>query len=393
MEENSTVPTISKKPWIAVLLTLLTPGLGHFYSGQIRKAIWINIGVWVLSLAGWFIPFLRYFGGLLTFACLAFAYTVFILIDSAVTARRSKLVERKRYDRWYTYLLIVVGFLLLFELVYEPAKEKFAKYQFAASLSYAMLPTLAPGDKFAWEKTSSITKNDIAVFGFSDDPNSLYVFRCVAEPGDRLDVRQGLVYINGKLSDSPERLKFQYSIRTNGNCLNLPKLGELGFEELISPTPQDYVGNLTIRQVEILKNLYKSINVTPLFAQSGEPKDDIFPFSTKLSWNVDFYGPLTLPRKGETVTIDAKNAPLYGAIIRQCENESVVEFDQQGLLLINGLRISTYTFKHGYYFMLGDSRHNAGDSRIKGVVPDSLVRGKVLYKWWSGDRNSIGDVL
>ncbi len=36
----------ARRPWVAVVLTLLTPGLGHLYAGAPRRAL----GFWLLSL-------------------------------------------------------------------------------------------------------------------------------------------------------------------------------------------------------------------------------------------------------------------------------------------------------------------------------------------------------
>jgi signal peptidase I len=55
--------------------------------------------------------------------------------------------------------------------------------------------------------------------------------------------------------------------------------------------------------------------------------------------------------------------------------------------------VSSYQFKHSYYFMMGDNRHNSEDSRFYGPVPDNLIKGKALYLWWADDKSRIGKRL
>jgi signal peptidase I len=349
-------------------------------------------GLWIYFLIIWFLPIMNNFIGLIIIFLIGQVFYFYILVNAISTAKKLKIVEPKSYDKWYVYLLIIISISLSFEFIYKPSKNRFAKYQLARNSSTTMAPTLTIEDKFVWKQTKNINKNDITLFGFPGDSNSLYVYRCIANPGDRLEIKKGLVYINGKLTDVEHRLKFQYIIQTTGPRFYKSLSEKIGTDEILTYSNQnEYSSYLTRDQKEKIKNLPFVTKIEPHFMPYGVPMDIIFPFDTTThKWNIDFFGPITLPKKGETISINSYNSIIYETIIKQSENEVSIKINEQGLLENNGIPLNSYTFKHDYYFMMGDNRHNSGDSRYRGLVPDNLIKGKVLYICWSKDKNKIG---
>ena len=99
-------------------------------------------------------------------------------------------------------------------------------------------------------------------------------------------------------------------------------------------------------------------------------------------WNKDNFGPVTLPKQGQSIKIDKKNFYFYDRAIRIYEGNK--DFELRGsTAYLNGQPITEYTFKMDYYWMMGDNRDNSLDSRFWGYVPENHIVGKPLFVFFS----------
>jgi signal peptidase I len=218
------------------------------------------------------------------------------------------------------------------------------------------------------------------------DKRENYIKRCIAIPGDTLRIVNQQVFINGQKGFNPPLMQFNYSIHTDG-----VEFSERNFRKL--DVAAEDIQNFKVRReipftTETYNEVRKFPNVTEVqktLQPAGFWQSHIFPFDKRYPWNVDNFGPLYLPKAGDVLPIDTSNICLYSRIIEIYEGNKLAIKD--GKIFINDKEATTYTFKQGYYWMMGDNRHNSADSRYWGFVPNDHIVGKAVFVWLSLDKD------
>lgn len=275
-------------------------------------------------------------------------------------------------------------------------KEAPKSYVDAVKLPYLRLP--------GWEK---VERYDIVVFNYPQDSvhtaidrKDPYVKRAVGLPGDVLEMKKGRLYINGE----PEKIlgdeyqQHAYYVDASSELYVQQIFKDIGYISITqirpsSPNVVTYRMQLSDKakayieslpkvisvEEEILPQDYTAVSYKDQARKRIDTSQSIFPINS--GWNPDWYGPISIPKKGDVIKLTMDNLPEYQWIISQYEHHQLATKD--GKIFIDGKETNQYTIEQDYYMMMGDNRDASLDSRFFGFVPETNIIGKPMFTWLS----------
>ncbi len=266
--------------------------------------------------------------------------------DEETPPRRSRTKEYLRILMYafFCALLIKVFFVEAFGIP-TPSMEGtllVGDYLFVNKFAYGLnSPRTVPLTSIRLPHTTLLpgytepARGDVIVFEYTggaaavDQPNAVhYVKRCVAVPGDTLEIAGKRVYVNGIVQQPPATALFAgYALR------------------------------------------------------KGETEEGIFPRG--LPYNRDWWGPVVVPYKGMRIELTLANVDQWRLFIER-EGHSI-RFTTDGRIEIDGSNSALYRVENDYFAVLGDNRDNSEDSRSWGYVPRKNIIGKAMFIYWSWD--------
>jgi signal peptidase I len=219
------------------------------------------------------------------------------------------------------------------------------------------------------------------------DKEENYIKRCVAIPGDTLQIRDQVVSIDGKPQPFPPESETWYDVKTKGQPIdedpmkeeyNIDITKDAEFRQTDKPNEFRILLEWQAYQKMLRNHFADSIGVVI------DSNYSVYPYSPLFHWTVDNYGPIFVPRAGATIPLTPENYALYQRVIRTYEDN---DFEvRNGKYYLNGAPVTTYTFKGNYYWMMGDNRHDSQDARYWGFVPEDHIVGEASLIWMSWDK-------
>ena len=191
-----------KDAWLALFLTKLIPGLGQIY---IKK--WLS-GIGMI-IAGLFLFAVRVKYPFLSIGLWAF-YSTIVCYHAYISAP----IQRESSKKAISIIAIVILCSYLF--------EGFSPYVFRAYIvegfilpTESMKPTLLPGDRFLVRKSRKyiLERGNVIVFKSPDEPDVPYVKRIAALPGEMLEIKNEILYIDGQKVQHPALKNIKYPNR------------------------------------------------------------------------------------------------------------------------------------------------------------------------------------
>ncbi len=206
------------KPLTALLMSLVLPGFGQLYNGQVNKAMWLFLGFALLSVPGiaiaaLYLPTVLTFPLLLLSAVAVLGLWLYAMADAwrqAAAQPHTAQLAPHIWQRSGTYALV---FLLCNGLALPLLIDYVRSYQVEPFRipSTSMEPAVLQGDFLFADKrynragwagipgggTTAIGRGDIAIFTYPNDRTQKYIKRIIALPGDRVQVLGTQVSVNG----------------------------------------------------------------------------------------------------------------------------------------------------------------------------------------------------
>lgn len=241
---------------------------------------------------------------------------------------------------------------------------------------------------FRFPRLNNVKRNDVIVFNYPIseypiDHKDYYIKRCVGLPGDSLVIYNKKLFINHALDSLPNEACFNYKITTKYEVpidsflkYNVYDPGKLN--------PKDYwVAPLCKSQLKQLKQAGFIKNIERSDIPKNYFDEFIFPYDPQFRNNADFFGPIRVPSKKDTIFLNTKNLSLYKKIITDFENHDLYIVDD--VIFIDQQPKTYFVPKMDYFFVMGDNRDNSADSRFWGFVPEDHIVGKAVSILFSID--------
>lgn len=220
------------------------------------------------------------------------------------------------------------------------------------------------------------------------DRRENYVKRCVGLPGQTLQIKHNQIYLDGKKMFRPEKVQQDYYVRFTGGLIDdFRKEHGITQEDLSRIVSQDG----TVHQMPLTDEAREALRqsgVVDTIVPADPYGEWLYPQNKVTQWTCSDYGPIWIPKAGESIALTLDNLPLYERCIKNYEGNTL---EVRGTtILINGKPATRYTFRYDYYWMQGDNRDNSADSRFWGFVPETHIVGKPLFIWLSTDKDRGG---
>ena len=199
----------SKEPLLAVMLSLLLPGLGQVYSNKAKRGLIllaIDIILGMIFYAYFFNPVTRVTFVTIVSVIIIVTFGFYIHFDAYKCAKELNINNNLAGNYAKGKRVLIVFGIIFLVFVFNPFGFLVASYikkNFVQSFklpSDSMRPTLFSGDAILVDKRiykkSDPSRGDVVAFISPQDKRKLFGKRIVGLPGETLEIKEGKILIN-----------------------------------------------------------------------------------------------------------------------------------------------------------------------------------------------------
>lgn len=248
---------------------------------------------------------------------------------------------------------------------------------------------------FRFFSFSDIERNDVLVFNDPQetevpiDRRTQLVKRCVGLPGDTVDMSEKFLFVNGESAPDPHSMTVNWYLQIDPRVDMKPLFEQLNVVEGMKLSDDgDWLINTTWKSQELLSQFSAVKDMSYWYDDQSDIQFQTFP-QAGFGWTMDDFDQIVIPKEGLTVELTAYNRALYKQVIETHESHTFEIVNDE--VLIDGAVATSYTFEQNYYYMLGDNRDNASDSRFWGFLPEDHIIGTAKFVLFSVEKDETKD--
>jgi signal peptidase I len=332
------------------------------------------------------------------------------------SAKRVKLKSRTR--EWVDAIVFAVVFMVIVRTLFfdlfripTPSMENslmVGDYLFVSKVHYGTRTPMTlgipfttvylPGFEIPFTRFPGFTKvkrEDAVVFNWPADNVSAidrrqhYIKRIMGLPGETIEVRDKVVFINGERQEFLPTMQLTWNIYKTETRMQFSAsaFAELGVTQ-ISQDPNPLIVRIvaTVPAIEKIKE-WPWVQKVELAVVHADNLYNKLMYPPGHHFSPDNYGPVSIPRKGQTISLTDENWPFYALVLTRYEGHTA-ERVGRNQFVVDGRETTNYTFSQDYFYGMGDNRDNSEDSRFWGFIPMDHVVGKAVMVYFSWDADS-----
>ena len=209
-----------------------------------------------------------------------------------------------------------------------------------------------------------------------------YVKRCVALPGDVVEIREQELRVNGAVQEAPSTAMFRYRFSFSDSRSMTQAAEWVERNLLIAPKrlpPEAMLETFLTRQEADSVSMLPGC--TEFHMTHSRPTTVVYPHHDSILWSMNTWGPMRMPQRGDSILLTEQTTRLYAPIVALHEGHRITLTGS--ITSVDGVPRQYYVFAKDYYFMMGDHRMTSQDSRIIGPIADDHIIGKATHILWS----------